>query len=50
LATMDVGPAATPAPPDTLPVTGGRAMSLALPLILAGLGLASAGYALRRKR
>ncbi len=49
LATMDAGPAATPPPPETMPVTGGPAMSLALPLILAGLGLASGGYALRRK-
>jgi prenyltransferase beta subunit len=49
LATMDVGPAVTPPPPDTIPVTGGPAMNLALPLILAGLGLASGGYALRRK-
>ena len=50
VAMMDVGPAATPPPPDTLPLTGGPAMNLAVPLILAGLGLASAGYALRRKR
>jgi len=50
LATMDVGPAATPPPPDTIPMTGGPAINLALPLILAGLGLASGGYALRRKR
>ena len=49
LATMDVGPAVTPPPPNTIPVTGGPAMNLALPLILAGLGLASGGYALRRK-
>jgi len=49
LATMDVGPAVTPPPPDTIPVTGGPAMNLTLPLILAGLGLASGGYALRRK-
>ncbi|MBN1135472.1 MAG: cell wall anchor protein [Anaerolineae bacterium] len=50
LATIDVGPAAAPPPPDTIPVTGGPAMNLALPLILTGLGLASGGYALRRKR
>jgi len=50
LTTMNVGPAATPAPPETMPVTGGPAPDLALPLILAGLGLASGGYALWRKK
>ncbi len=49
LAKIDVGSAAAPPPPTTIPVTGGPAMNLALPLILAGLGLASGGYALRRK-
>lgn len=49
LATMDVGLATTPPAPETIPVTGGPAISLALPLILAGLGLASGGYVLRRK-
>jgi len=51
LASMDVGPSQSPvsSPASTLPVTGGAATNLALPLILAGLGLASGGYALRRR-
>lgn len=49
LVKMDVGPAVTPPPPSTIPVTGGPAMNLALPLILVGLGLACGGYTLRRR-
>ena len=49
LATINVGPAAAPPPASTMPVTGGPAIYLALPLILAGLALAAGGYALRRK-
>lgn len=46
LATMDVGEAA----PATMPVSGGAAANLALPLLLGGLALAGGGYALRRKK
>ena len=49
LTTMDVGPAAAPHPVTTLPVTGGPALYVALPLILAGLALAAGGYALQRR-
>jgi hypothetical protein len=55
LSTMDVGEAseaavaAAPAP-STAPVTGGAGLDPALLLSLAGLGLAAAGYALRRRK
>jgi hypothetical protein len=49
LVTMDVGLAAAPAAVSTLPVTGGPAIYLALPLIVAGLALAAGGYVLRHK-
>jgi hypothetical protein len=48
LASMNVG---TPEPMLlSLPETGGAAVSLAVPLLLSGLALASAGYALGRKK
>jgi Prenyltransferase and squalene oxidase repeat len=49
LSTMDAGLAAAQPPVSTLPVTGGPAVYLALPLMLAGLAFAAGGYALRRK-
>jgi hypothetical protein len=59
LARMDVGEAsaaagaadtATPAAPATVPETGGAVLDPALLLSLTGLGLAAAGYALRRRK
>jgi hypothetical protein len=61
LATMAVGeasaasaaaaaPAASAPAPSTAPVTGGASLDPALLLSLSGLGLAAAGYALRRRR
>jgi hypothetical protein len=48
-ATMDVGEASVVSP-ETMPETGAAAANLALPLLLAGIGLAGGGYALRRSR
>jgi hypothetical protein len=48
-ANLDVGEAAVAAP-ETVPETGGKALNLALPLLLGGLALAGGGYALRRQR
>jgi hypothetical protein len=59
LARMDVGQAseavgaaetAMPVAPTTVPETGGAGLDPALFLSLGGLGLAAAGYALRRRR